>query len=75
MKTISFSMETNMLNLVDKLIEIGYFPSRSEFLRLSVRKMLKEELISESVINFLSTNDKDFLKKITDLTKITEQDD
>lgn len=41
MKTVSFKMPREMLKRVDKLVNSGEFPSRSEFIRESIRRNLE----------------------------------
>ncbi|NIQ06403.1 MAG: ribbon-helix-helix protein, CopG family [Candidatus Korarchaeota archaeon] len=41
MKTVSFKISKEMLKRVDKLVNNGEFPSRSEFIRESIRRNLK----------------------------------
>ena len=42
MKRISIRIPENLVSIIDRLIELGLFYSRSEFIRYSIREALSE---------------------------------
>ncbi|MFW9770285.1 MAG: ribbon-helix-helix domain-containing protein [Candidatus Thorarchaeota archaeon] len=44
MKLITVKMSDIYVNGIDKLVEIGMYPSRSEAIRVAIRDLLRREL-------------------------------
>jgi len=65
METLQIRLTKNMLDRIDQLITIGEYPSRSEAVRDSVRKLLDNKRVYNNVLN---VSEKDLQKfiKITD---------
>ena len=44
MKLISFWISQHLLNNLDELVKRGYYPNRSEAIRVAIRELIKKEL-------------------------------
>ncbi|MFW9807961.1 MAG: ribbon-helix-helix domain-containing protein [Candidatus Thorarchaeota archaeon] len=59
MKLITVKMSDIYVNGLDKLVEIGMYPSRSEAIRVAIRDLLRRELwpVDGSPINMNNENE------------------
>ena len=48
MKLVTVKMSAIYVNGLDKLVEIGMYPSRSEAIRVAIRDLLRRELWPEN---------------------------
>ena len=57
MQLVTVKMSDIYVNGLDKLVEIGMYPSRSEAIRVAIRDLLRRELWPENGSPLLKEND------------------
>jgi Arc/MetJ-type ribon-helix-helix transcriptional regulator len=63
MNLVTVKMSDIYVNGLDKLVEIGMYPSRSEAIRVAIRDLLKRELWPENGSPILSKSEIDSKQK------------
>ena len=63
MNLVTVKMSDIYVNGLDKLVEIGMYPSRSEAIRVAIRDLLKRELWPENGSPILSSAEIDSKQK------------
>lgn len=59
MQLVTVKMSDIYVNGLDKLVEIGMYPSRSEAIRVAIRDLLRRELWPENGSPLLKDSDSD----------------
>ncbi|MFW9959640.1 MAG: ribbon-helix-helix domain-containing protein [Candidatus Thorarchaeota archaeon] len=57
MQLVTVKMSDIYVNGLDKLVEIGMYPSRSEAIRVAIRDLLRRELWPENGSPLMKEND------------------